>query len=410
MEEKKVNVELNNNDFITEIIYNQDEKSLIIKYRLGTFSKYENLNNLNEIYDLAVYLLMKQYNMSYEDLLKEEIIQIQKKKTMFDVLKKDKIKNFKVRKTLIPLILAGTLTLTYLGISDLKTKKINNSNLRNDKTIETETEPSFDKLIQPATIMTSNIKTVTPKTLEPTSFPTPTPTLTPTQTPNLTNEPTKTPELTISPTISPTIKENTNANQDILLDIDYADNLVDYEFLGNTYQIIDTRYDYSKIPKKIGKQKKDACLTYSGRYASFIFSNSESITASTNGKTTNAITTPDENKILQILAKELLEGRPCIVQVNGNKKGERYSRHFVTVVGLRKNADLSKLEQTDFLIMDPGSATLKPLNVELEGKNKKRFLLSGEFDTRLIDYDYLALIYNNPDEYISEDAHHITKY
>ena len=110
------------------------------------------------------------------------------------------------------------------------------------------------------------------------------------------------------------------------------------------------------------------------------------------------------------MAKEILEGRPCIVQVNGEKKGNLYTRHFVTIVGINKDYDLNNLKQSDFLIMDPGSARLKTLDTETGGKLIKRFLLSGQEDTRPVDYDYLALIYNDPEEYVSDECHHITKY
>jgi len=184
----------------------------------------------------------------------------------------------------------------------------------------------------------------------------------------------------------------------------------EYSREENCREKLKTNKDYQQIAKKIGKQEPDKCLHFSDKYASSILSQSGGRhTASTNGKTTNALTSENENDILQIAANEILEGRPCILQVTGVKKGDdKYTRHFVTVAGIKDDTDLNNLVQSDFLIIDPTSAGLKPLDTKM-GDLTTRSLLSGK-DTPSYNYDYLVLVYNDPDKYISNSCQPITNY
>lgn len=189
--------------------------------------------------------------------------------------------------------------------------------------------------------------------------------------------------------------------------IQMANNIVNYKFNSSTYRVIDTKgIDYQNIPKKSGKQKPDKCLAWSGYYATDIFENSDSIPAD-GDYIVQGLTSSDKQEILQIMAKEILEGRPSIIQVTGlSKGGDTYSRHFVTVAGIKEDADLSNLKESDFLIMDPTLAGLKPLDTKYS-EHTTRSLLKCEDATYRASAEnqgYGVLVYNNPEIYESESC------
>ena len=104
----------------------------------------------------------------------------------------------------------------------------------------------------------------------------------------------------------------------------------------------------------------------------------------------------------------MLEGRPCIIRVNGVKKGNGYSRHFVAVVGLNEKYDLNNLKQSDFLIADPTSAGLKILNTKYGGQ--KRFLLETKDDVNWRGNEgdskgYVVITANGIINYMASDLH-----
>ena len=177
---------------------------------------------------------------------------------------------------------------------------------------------------------------------------------------------------------------------------------------SNTFKIIKTNSGYDSILNKIGKQYNEGCYDYSILYTNGILNNSECSCNFESGLTNNAISTENEQRILQIAARELLEGRPCIIRVNGIKKGNGYSRHFVVVVGLKENYDLNNLKQSDFLIADPTSAGLKILDTEYGGM--RRFLLKTKDDinwrNNVGDSEgYVIVIANDIKKYFGLDLH-----
>ena len=48
----------------------------------------------------------------------------------------------------------------------------------------------------------------------------------------------------------------------------------------------------------------------------------------------------NKSDILNAIYYEIMNGRPCVVQVNGNAKGT--SRHFATVVGIKDTVKSAK--------------------------------------------------------------------
>jgi len=79
-----------------------------------------------------------------------------------------------------------------------------------------------------------------------------------------------------------------------------------------------------------------------------------------------------EAKVLAATYNEIKKGRPVVIQVNGNKQGT--SRHFVTVVGVKKGVTASSIKETDLLIIDSWDGRLETMNGKGSGT---RFLTSG---------------------------------
>ena len=95
----------------------------------------------------------------------------------------------------------------------------------------------------------------------------------------------------------------------------------------------------------------------------------------------------NDNKqdVLSKIYNEVSNGRPVILQVNGNKQGT--SRHFVTVVGFKSNvSSASSLKEEDLLIMDSWSAEIKTMD-----KSTSRFMTTGKQTRR--DYNGYRILY-----------------
>ncbi len=195
-------------------------------------------------------------------------------------------------------------------------------------------------------------------------------------------------------------------NENFLNNVKECSYLTSVNIDGNTFKIIDTLKGYESILSKIGIQNNDGCYDYSILYINGIINNSKCSCSFTSGLTENVISTENEQRILQIVARELLEGRPCIIRVNGVRKGNGYTRHFVVAVGLNEYYDLNNLKQSDFLIADPASAGLKILDTEYGGK--KRFLLETKDDVNWRENDgdsdgYIVIIANDINNYFGFD-------
>lgn len=75
--------------------------------------------------------------------------------------------------------------------------------------------------------------------------------------------------------------------------------------------------------------------------------------------------------VLSKVYNELINGRPCILHVNGNKAGT--SRHFVTVVGMKKSVtSADTIQESDLLIMDSWDG-----KIEQMGESGSRFMITG---------------------------------
>lgn len=85
----------------------------------------------------------------------------------------------------------------------------------------------------------------------------------------------------------------------------------------------------------------------------------------------NGYENDDKSAVLANIYNELVQGKPVIIQVNGNKQGT--SRHYVTVVGFKKDVKSARdIEESDLLIIDSWDGKLEPL-----GESGSRFMVTG---------------------------------
>ena len=79
----------------------------------------------------------------------------------------------------------------------------------------------------------------------------------------------------------------------------------------------------------------------------------------------------NKSKVLKKIYNEILDGKPVVLQVNGNTEGT--SRHFVTVVGFKSSiSDPSNLTEQDLLILDSWDGKLERMDTSYS-----RFMTTG---------------------------------
>ena len=179
--------------------------------------------------------------------------------------------------------------------------------------------------------------------------------------------------------------------------------LTSLDLNNQEFIVLKTNKGYANILSTRGKQKKDGCFDTSSNYAEDIYADSKCFSLTGENMCKNVVATDDGQKIMQIMAKEILEGRTSIIRVNGPDGG----RHFVLVVGLRKGYNKDNLKQNDFLIADPASAGLKILNTDFGGQ--KRYLYKTEDDKNWCGREgdtkgYMIALSNYAKEYISNEV------
>ena len=198
-------------------------------------------------------------------------------------------------------------------------------------------------------------------------------------------------------------RELINEKNNFLNNLNKSPYLTTTNFSNHKFIIIDTKKGYDNILLEKGMQIEDECFEWAILYADSIYADSNAYSKTGVRMDKNVVATESEQRLLQIMAKEILEGRPSIIKVNGLNGG----RHFVLVVGIVDNYNKNKLKQSDFLIADPSSAGLKILNTEIGGQ--RRYLIKAEDDKNWSDRDgdsngYMVALSNYAEEYITFDV------
>lgn len=162
--------------------------------------------------------------------------------------------------------------------------------------------------------------------------------------------------------------------------------LISYSGFGGQYNVVGTAASVESYAKIVANnriaQNNDSskyggyCLAFSYIHAYSMYSGNTSARAPQAidylyaGKFSSYISDSKQD-VLSKVYNELINGRPCILHVNGNKKGT--SRHFVTVVGMKKSVTSGDtIQESDLLIMDSWDG-----KIEQMGVSGSRFMITG---------------------------------
>ena len=181
-----------------------------------------------------------------------------------------------------------------------------------------------------------------------------------------------------------------------------SSNFTTYNFQGSDYLILDIPGGYDSVFNELGSQAPNKCYHWAIDYATDIIEKTGATVS-----TTSEFSTSDPNEVLQIAASELLQGRPVYVQVTGTHvSGDTYTRHFVTIAGIKEDADLNNLQQSDFLIMEPTAAMLKEMDTDMANYRTRSLFSAQNATYRAVSSNqYLVGVFTTPDEYLSETCH-----
>lgn len=167
---------------------------------------------------------------------------------------------------------------------------------------------------------------------------------------------------------------------------DYNGTTGAYAGMEGEYVVVQTKAsveDYARFVASNGisqdantEEWGDACLSFSYAHAYALFSgymdgNGYNAAGYKYASYFTSYDNDDKSDVLQKIYNEVSNGRPCVIQVNGNKQGT--SRHYVTVVGYRKNIKSGRqLTEEDLLIMDSWDGKIERMDTE-----KSRFMVTG---------------------------------
>ena len=174
--------------------------------------------------------------------------------------------------------------------------------------------------------------------------------------------------------------------------VDTKTNLKDYEELIK-----------GKISQNADKEKySDKCLSFAETHAYTLYSGKTSDTADSASAYKHSgqfvsYKTDDKQEALNKIYTEISNGRPVVIQVNGNKAGT--SRHFVTVVGFKDTVtDPSKLTEKDLLIIDSWDGKIERMD-----QTNSRFLTTGKDTHKNYSGYYLRVLKDGqPDKLLNQ--------
>lgn len=160
-----------------------------------------------------------------------------------------------------------------------------------------------------------------------------------------------------------------------------------YQAFGSEYVVANTKNDIDTFVKKVRNkisQSADtancgsACLSfalYHGQYLQYDNLDKMNLYDACHYNYRiryNTIYSTNKQEILNLVYNEIINGRIIILQVNGTSA--RNSRHFVTVVGYRRNVySASELKEEDLLIIDAWGGNLRTMDPKLDGNYRSMF-------------------------------------
>ena len=172
------------------------------------------------------------------------------------------------------------------------------------------------------------------------------------------------------------------------------------DVLGSKYDVIKSNIsplDYQEFAYNKGIRQNsdtarysDLCLAFSYVHASNIHNGSYSDNAESAYNWKHASEFKDyfnDNKTetLKVVYDQVMDGKPVVLQVNGNKSGT--SRHFVTVVGVKNGINREKISEQDLLIIDSWDGKLERMD-----ESTSRFMTTGKDTHKNYTGYYLRLL------------------
>lgn len=183
--------------------------------------------------------------------------------------------------------------------------------------------------------------------------------------------------------------------------------MIAYTFEGKEYLVADTKLslnDYARIiqqrhiAQRFSSEYSDKCLGFSSVHAGDLYTGRTTSTGDDGANYHSAVSlvwddsdrTWSKTEAIQKIYNEISNGRPVVMQVNGSRrKNGSWGRHFVTVVGVKKDAaESGSISERDFLIIDSYDG-----NIESMDQDNSRFMTRGA-DTGNGNYGYYVLPLN----------------
>ena len=94
----------------------------------------------------------------------------------------------------------------------------------------------------------------------------------------------------------------------------------------------------------------------------------------------------NKQETLSVVYEQISEGKPVVMQVNGNSSGT--SRHFVTVVGIKSDVkSAADVTEDDLLILDSWDCNLERMDTDTS-----RFMTTGSQTNKSYSGYYLRLL------------------
>ena len=176
---------------------------------------------------------------------------------------------------------------------------------------------------------------------------------------------------------------------------------LDLSLLGENWKVIDTKMSVSEYvaiaynkgirqnsnPEKYG----DYCLAFSYVHASNLYNGEVDANADCAYKWNHAgefydFFNDSKEETLKMVYNQIKEGKPVVMQVNGNSKGT--NRHFVTVVGIKSSIpNEDSIKESDLLILDSWDGKLERMDT-----STSRFMTTGKQTRKSYTGYYLRIL------------------
>ena len=179
------------------------------------------------------------------------------------------------------------------------------------------------------------------------------------------------------------------------------DNCVSLSLLNENWDVVNTAIpvsEYASVAYNKGirqdsnpKKYSDYCLAFSYVHASNLYNGQVDDSAESAYKWNHATEfydyfNDDKQETLRMVYSQVKEGKPVVMQVNGNSSGTH--RHFVTVVGVKSSVNnINDVSESDLLILDSWDGKLE--RMDREGS---RFMTTGKQSNKNYTGYYLRVL------------------